>query len=45
MGKLALAGEKVCKNRKRFFAVTKKYGGLNEGLNAVGASDNGNARC
>ena len=23
MDKLALAGEKVCKNRKRFFAVTK----------------------
>ena len=23
MGKLALAGERVCKNRKRFFAVTK----------------------
>ena len=23
MGKLALAGVRVCKNRKRFFAVTK----------------------
>ena len=29
MGKLALAGERVCKNRKRFFAVTK--GGEMEG--------------
>ena len=27
------------------FRSNKKYGGLNEGLNAGEASDNGNARC
>ena len=37
MGKLALAGVRVCKNRKRFFAVTKKYGGTTEGLTAARA--------